>query len=232
MHVSINDNLGRFYLRKFGVTGINGYYESLFALEQLLRSQEWKVTTGYYLNNKSNSVRLSYFIPPGKDVSELVGDFNKRNGLKHTKPPDMPTQERISKDYGCEELRFRRFLSTYATIGLDIMVENLLHAQRLFATFRFQVMLLRRPYRPHFEATFAKESPYYRALSEDEKKQFWEDMFHWPNPPQVDWAHMFVNMVLGCDWSPKALSIPEINKILSKNSLGFEIPEGWDPLDV
>jgi len=238
-NISINDNFGRFYIRKRGATGRNCYYESIFALEPLLRSPEWKVTTGYYLNKECDSVRLSYFIPATKGVTKLVGDFINENDLKHAKAPEVPTAKKISEDYGGEELRFRKFLSTYALIGLDIMVADLLHAQRLFATFRFQVMLPRLSYRPHFEKTFAKQSTYYRALSSDEKEQFWKDMSHWPNPRQVDWAHMFVNMVLGCDWSigcftqkSDPLSIPEINKKLSQNGFDFRIPEDWKPSDV
>lgn len=234
--VDNNDLFGRFFLRKYGTSGIDGYYASLFALEPLLRSREWNVTKGYYLNiEPEDSVRLSYFIPPGKDAVKLVGDFIKQNGLEYTKKTELPTLTKISKHYGGDELRFRKFLSTYAPIGLDIMKADLLHARCLFATFRFQVAPLRKPYRPHFEDTFSKQSIYYRLLLEKDKEEFWKDMSHWPNPRQVDWAHMFVNMVLGCDYflqRRKALSIPEINKILSKNSLSFEVPEGWDPSDV
>ena len=60
----------------------------------------------------------------------------------------------------------------------------------------------------------------------------------WPNPHQVDWAHMMVNMVLGCDWNGvfrdpsyitpgMPLPIPEINKYLIE--LGFQIPDNWQP---
>jgi hypothetical protein len=238
-NIGINDNLGRFYLRKYGAIGISGYYESLFALEPLLRSRGFEVTTGYYLNNESDTVRLSYFIPTGKDLSEFVSDFVSQNDLEYAKPPETPMQIMISTEYGGDELRFRRFLSTYAPIGFDIMVADLLHAQRLFTTFRFQVMLPRLPYRPHFEKTFEKQSAYYRVLSDDEKEQFWKDMSYWPNPPQVDWAHMFVNMVLGCDWpinyffeQRPAKNTSEINRLLSQNHLGFTVPENWDPSDV
>jgi len=197
-NISANDYLGRFYLIKCGVTGINGYYESLFALEPMIRCREWKVSTGYYLNKECDSVRLSYFIAPKKDVTNFVEDFIKQNGLKHAKSSDTPMQIMISEKYGGEELRFRRFLSTYAPIGLDIMVADLSHARRLFEEFRSQDRLPR----PHFEKTFEKKSSYYRALSDEEKEQFWEDMFYRPNPPQVDWAHMLVNMVLGGDPLP------------------------------
>ncbi len=203
----------------------------------MLRSPEWKATTGYYINiGKKDSVRLSYFIEPGNHVTKVVDDFISKNGFEHAVAPEPVKPVRISQQYGGEELRFRRFLSTYALIGLDIMTTGLLYALRLFTTFRFQVMLPGLPYRPHFEGTFSKQSAYYQSLSDNEKEQFWKDMSHWPNPPQVDWAHMFVNMVLGCDWPPSgflqrrsALSIIEINEILQDCKMDFQIPANWNP---
>lgn len=234
-----NDLFGRFFLKKSGTTGKDGYYTTLLALEPMLRSPEWMVTSGYYINiniDPQNSVRLSYFIKPGNDVTRTVNNFASTNNFEHVKTPESVKPIKISREYGGEELRFRRFLSTYALIGLEIMAADLLHALRLFATFRFQVTLPRLPYRQHFEDTFSKQSPYYQSLPDDQKEQFWKDMSHWPDPQQVDWAHMFVNMVLGCDWSPicflqrgKALSIPEINGILTRSDLGFEVPESWKP---
>ena len=96
-------------------------------------------------------------------------------------------------------------------------------------------MAPRLSYRQHFESTFNKQSSFYRNLQEKEKESFWEDMNHWPNPPQVDWAHMFVNMILGLDWpiffeSPpmKAATLTEINKILKQCNIDFEIPDNWN----
>lgn len=230
-----NDLFGRFFLKKCGTAGRDGYYESLLYLEPMLRSPEWEATAGYYINiGKKDSVRLSYFVEPGKDVTGLVDHFISRMGLEHAAAEPV-RREMVSEQYGCEELRFRRFLSTYALIGLDIMTTDLLHARCLFATFRFQIMLPRRPYRPHFESTFSKQSAHYQFLGADERDQFWEDMSHWPNPPQVDWAHTFMNMVIGGDWQPSpflqpqpALSIAHINRILRNCRMGFQIPVGWD----
>ena len=164
--------------------------------------------------------------------------FASEHKLRNIREPVIPHPIKISEKYGGEELRFRRFLSTYAQIGLDIMKADLLNARCLFATFRWQVMRARRPYRPHFLRAFQSQSPFFNSLSVDEIDQFWRDLSHWPNPPQVDWAHMFVNMVLGCDWNTPeswkrflnpepALSISEINKLVVKQ--GFQIPLNWCP---
>jgi hypothetical protein len=99
-------------------------------------------------------------------------------------------------------------------------------------------MRARQPYRPHFTTTFENLSSFYNSLLEEQQEQFWQDLAHWPNPPQVDWAHLFVNMVLGCDWIgpdiwPKFLTrqpplpIQEINTKIRE--LGFEIPLNWHP---
>jgi hypothetical protein len=153
---------------------------------------------------------------------------------------EQPHPVRIPRKYGNEEMRFRRYLSTYAPIGLEIMEADLLHSRRLFATFRLRVMRAHEPYRPHFSKTFESQSPFYNSLSVQEQEQFWHDMEHWPNRRHVDWAHLFVNMVLGFDWigprqwpqfrSPKApLPISKINEILEE--VGFSIPDGWEPQD-
>ena len=85
--------------------------------------------------------------------------------------------------------------------------------------------------------TFERDSPIYRGLPAAEQEQFWADPAHWPNPPQVDWAHMMVNMMLGCDWlgdwrtfflQPQApLSLAEINARVAEQ--GFTIADSWSP---
>jgi hypothetical protein len=116
------------------------------------------------------------------------------------------------------------------------METDLLNARSLFATFRWQVMRAGGTYKPHFSRTFADQSFFYNSLSPAEKEQFWLDLSHWPDSHQVDWAHMFVNMVLAVDWFPvwanfhspqPVLSISEINKLVKW--MGFQIPQNWRP---
>jgi len=66
------------------------------------------------------------------------------------------------------------------------------------------------------------------------REQFWSDLQHWPNPPEFDWVHLPINMVLGADWiepcrdsTIKPLDFTQINAILVEGSHGFQIPEGW-----
>lgn len=136
------------------------------------------------------------------------------------------------------EERFRNFLSLETQIDLDLIEGDLLHARALSATYRWQVRKASLPLREHFEPAFKKLSSTYNSLSDDEKDQFFVDLHEWPNPPQVDWAHMMVNFVLGADWnqvfsSPyyltpgNPLSILEINELVS--NLGFQIPLDWKP---
>lgn len=235
------DLFGRFFLRTLNGGRFDGYYCSLNAIRPLVRSKEWlKSVTGFYINvaGDFNAVRLSYFTSSPDQTRKVVEQFVARHGLKNIQDPEAPHHTRISEGYGGEELRFRRFLSTYTLIGLDIMKADLLNARCLFVTFRWQVMRARKPYKPHFLRTFENQSPFYISLSPRKRDQFWRDLGDWPNPPQVDWAHLFVNMVLGCDWvgaevwrtflSPgRALSMPEINELIREQ--GFQIPGNWRP---
>lgn len=235
------DLFGRFFLKAPDGGRFSSYYCSLNAIRPLVRSKEWlKNVTGFYINvaGDYDAVRLSYFTTYSDQTIEVVDNFVAKHKLINIRNPENPHHEKISENYGREELRFRKFLATYTLIGLDIMKADLLNARCLFAKFRWQIMRARKPYKPHFIGTFENQSSFYKSLTPAEKDQFWRDLNHWPNPPQVDWAHLFVNMILGCDWirreewkmflSPQIpLSIQEINKRIWEQ--GFQIPENWCP---
>ena len=80
-----------------------------------------------------------------------------------------------------------------------------------------------------------RDSLAYSALSSAERDRFWADFQNWPIPRQVDWAHMFVNMVLGFDFNnwfpnhPPSKTLAEINDLLARLNKGFQIPTGWQP---
>lgn len=233
------DLFGRFYLGKPNGGRFRGYYESLNAMRPLFRSKEWlQSVTGYYVNvaGKQDAVRLSYWTTSPRQTRRMVDLFVSKHGLKHIERPTMPKPTKNSAGYGGEELRFRRFLGTYTLIGLEIMETDLLNARCLFATFRWQLMRAGKPYRPHFLGTFENQSFFFNHLSSSEKEQFWRDLAYWPDPKKVDWAHLFVNMVLGADWFPvwkyfhspqRPLSFSEINQLVKP--MGFQIPENWTP---
>ena len=238
--LTTTDLTGRFYLQAPGRGGrFAGYYASLDALRPMLDGAEWQAAvTGYYLNvaGDYDAVRLTYLTTTPDLVRETVVAFAAALSVVQSQPPEPPGPSQISGSYGGEEYRFRRFLATYPLIGLDLLAADRLNTRCLFATFRWQVMAARQPYRPHFAGTFERDSPYYRAMPAAEQEQFWADLAHWPNPPQVDWAHMLVNMALGCDWlgdwryflQPQPpLSLAEINTRLADQ--GFAIPLDWQP---
>jgi len=238
--MDVSDLSGRFYLRLPGSGGrFAGYYASLEALRPLLEGAEWQAAaTGYFINvaGDFDAVRLTYFSAAPDRLGALVRQFAAARGLAQSQPPEPPVPAQVAAGYGGEELRFRRYLATYTRIGLDLLRADALNARCLFATFRWQVMAARQPYRPHFQRTFQRDSPFYRGLPAAAQDQFWADLVHWPNPPQVDWAHMMVNMLLGCDWlgdwlyflrPQPPLGRAEINERLAEQ--GFAIPDDWKP---
>ncbi len=228
------DVFGRFYVKLPDNRQFDNYFRTIDALRPLLASKEWdNVVTAYYLNVAGNmdTVRLSYFTANPDNAQNCVESFCRRSNITESQNRELPHSTKIAEKYGGEELRFRRFLYLYTLIGLDIMQANLLNARCLMATFRWQVMLSRQPYRPHFQRIFEEQSPSYNALSDAQKEQFWLDLSNWPNPPQVDWAHMMVNMVLPGDFKNNwdyflsqkpALRSDEIN--IKIQGLGFQIP--------
>jgi len=239
MDVSVNDTFGTLCVTNNDTTKIKGYYSTLDTLRPLFQMPEWQsVTSGWYLNvtGAFNVVRISYFCPVDADPRDLVRGFLAEHGLSYSATPEAPRVIKVAAKYGGEELRFRRYLATYSYIGLDITGANLHHSQCLFATFRGQVFMERGDYRGHFAPTFEKLSPFYCCISDKDRRQFWSDLEYWPNPPQVDWAHMFVNMVLASDWNclfeleypQDRLTIPKINQVLSRDHV-FQIPLEWNP---
>jgi hypothetical protein len=238
--ISEDDLFGRFFLKKPNGIKANSYYNTIDELRPLLNGEGWKeCITGYYINvaGAMDAVRLSFFTADPQNALKCKEDFCLANDVVEAQPCEHPHKRKISEKYGGEELRFRKFLHMYTSIGLDLLMADLLNARCLFATFRLQVMRSRQAYKPHFEGTFEKHSQTYLSLSEEAKEQFWNDLSNWPNPPQVDWAHMMVNMILPGDFvqywneflSPKpALTVGKINQIVAP--MNFQIPVGWNPI--
>lgn len=243
--ISKNDLFGVFYVKKPDGIKWDSYYATLDTLMSLFENEEFnKIITGFYLNicGDFDSVRISYFTDKAsrKKLLSIFKDFFRNNGISQIELAKEPKKTIVAKDYGGEELedRFRNFLALETQIGLELIKEDLTHARILFATYRWQVRKASLPFKDHFEPTFKKYSQTYNSLSMNEKDQFFKDLEEWPNPPQVDWAHMMVNLVLGCDWNNvfgntnyitpgKPLSIPEINVLIK--DLGFQIPLDWKP---
>lgn len=238
--ISENDLFGRFFLKKPDGIQYRNYYSTIVAICPLLHRNDWKeCVTGYYINvaGDMDAVRLSFFTVDPQNALKCKDNFCLVNNIVEIQPCEHPHKTRISEGYGSEELRFRNFLYMYTLIGIDLIIADLLNARCLFATFRLQVMRSRQAYKPHFEGTFEKHSQTYLSLSEEGKEQFWSDLSNWPNPPQVDWAHMMVNMILPGDFVPNwneflsqkpALTVGEINQIVAP--MDFQIPVDWEPM--
>ena len=246
--ISKDDLFGIFYVKKPDGKQWDSYYKTLDALRPLFKDKEFdEVVNGFYLNicgmgpHDFDSVRISFFVDKAnsEEAVSIFQQFFRKNGILEIKDSEQPREKTVAKKYGGEEYeeRFRNFLVLETQIGLELTEGNLLHSRILFATYRWQVRKALLPFREYFEPAFKKYSPTYNSLSDVEKDQFFADLEEWPNPPQVDWAHMMVNFVLGCDWNvfshpnyltpSRPLSIPEINRLVS--DLGFQIPLNWKP---
>jgi len=242
------DNLfGRFYVRKPDGEKFDSYYKTINALRNLFDDRSFnEVVEGFYLNISENldSVRISYFVDKTniEKAVEIFKQFFRDNKITEIENASFPSKTVLAAGYGGEkfEERFRNFLVLATQIGLELIEGNLLQARILFVIYRWQVRKASLSIKDHFEQTFKKYSPTYNSLSISEKFQFLADLEEWPNPHQVDWAHLMVNFVLGGDWNfvfsdpnyvtpGKPLSIVQINEILKSSNLGFQIPLDWKP---
>lgn len=208
------------------------YYQSLRQLAPLLRADPWQsACTGFYLSGIERIVRLSYFAVDSHAPENAACAIYDATGLLQPRPNQAPCQAMVSQGYGGAELDFRRYLCTYTSVGLDLVEgSTLLHAQRLCATYRFQVFASAGAARPHFESSFKRMSESYRRLTASERDVFWTGF-----QAGQGWDHMFVNMLLAIDWSvpcdpcASSLSASELSAQLAHSGLSFDIPNGWTP---
>ncbi len=240
MKTNINDYFGTILITGKNKRNFYGYYSIIKDIQPFLSSSKWmSYTTGWYLNSQGSnfdSVRISYFCSPNKDPRKTLKTFLSDSTLSLIEEPSKPKRIKVSGGYGGEELRFRNYLSHYSHIGMDLINSDLHYTQCLFVMFRWQIFIWGGDCASYFEPSFENRSPYYRAMSDENKSQFLKDLNHWPNSPQVDWAHMFVDMILGVDWFRlfkttqlnAPLPIDRINDILNGLHI-FKIPRDWEP---
>ncbi len=208
------------------------YYKSLRRLAPFLRAHPWQsACTGFYLSGIDRLVRLSYFAVDAHAAENAACAIYDTTGLLKPRPSQAPRQAMVSQAYGGAELDFRRYLCTYTSVGLDLIDDStLLHAQRLCVTYRCQVFASGGAAKPHFESSFKRMSESYRRLASSDRNVFWMGF-----QTGQGWDHMFINMILAIDWSvpcdPDAPSpsIFEMNALLARSGLNFDIPDDWTP---
>ncbi len=247
-YISTDDLFGRFYLGMFPseqrvqrigktrtehIHNMYFYFGAIKKITSFVIDEKWKsLVTGFYINTDATmgAVRLSYFTQvPHKLVKYNEKVFaNKGLNLLRTEGPE---QIRISDEYGREELRFRRFLSTYTSIALELMEVDLQEARRHIATFRWKITRPHWGCLSHFVPFFQRCSAFFNDLSAKKRSQFIEDLDH------LDWAHFLVNMILPEDWLPihqELFSTPHpplTNQEISilTRGMDLEIPDNWSP---
>ena len=228
--VSKDDLRGQFFVWASGTKGLVGYYETIDRLRPLFKKlQSLQHISGYYVNhicddttNNIDTVRFSYFVlSESIPVATEVETFLRENKLNEVYTRKNPCLDNIPLDY-------RQFLALETQIGLEIMEADLLNAQSLLATYRWQVYRDHLDRRPHFEPTFERDSITYRSLSPEDRD------FLWSNLRNYEYAHHLVNLVPGFDERVYSFgepySIQRINEeVLKQFSAPFRIYEDWKP---
>lgn len=220
-----------FHLSLSATPSSSNYYDSIDVLTPLLRDTAWiDACAGYYLNSVDRGLpRLTYFASDAGVATRVIDGICSRTALMHAKPPSKLRAVTFTKTYGGSEARFRRYLCTYTQIGLDLLAADRLHAQRLFATYRWRAWITGTSAKAHLERSFVRLSPCYESLSQEERDDFWVDLEF------LKWGHMFVNMILAIDWDVprnQAAAPPsdaELTRFLVGQGLRFDVPTGWNP---
>ncbi len=240
--ISESDLFGRVFVRSSCTMPIEGYFETLGLLSPLLDAAAFRRhVKGFYLNVAGNcdSVRLSYFTASAggalRCIDELIGEADLMQFRQ-----EEPRSEQVSKDYGGQELRFRRYLFLYTLIGVDLLRYDVAYARRLAAQYRLVFSPQRVSSKLIFEPAFQKHSATYAKLSKPLQDQLWQDLNYWHSSWE-DWAHMMVNMLLPGDWiysrDPAVARLfrhrrdPIVANDRAKllESIGLDLPHNWNP---
>jgi hypothetical protein len=184
--------------------------------------------TGFYVNNSQYGVRFSFFVRKNIESHTYVL-FRERSDAIETliRVAEEPLKrESLSQDYGGNdyELRFRRFLSLQAKIGLEVVKSDAAFARESAIRFRWQAFTISASVRDFWEPVLIKGSNTYGSLAKEQKSEFWDDMARWPNPPQVDWIHLFINLILGFDWSNVLVPMRQSQKKYTDEEINQFLP--------
>lgn len=249
--ISSKDSFCRFYvgIEKDKVKYFS-YFRSLLLLFPILRTNINNTATGVYVNTNDwlDGVRISCFTKNIKHTEEAVDKYigfdnkklfrvdgiTKEFSLRYIEETYSITKEILSVPYKIEETKLRKFLCLCTQIGLDLIEENFILARKMVLRYRLQEFPIRRHPSFFFGAYLRNNSATYNSLSEEEKENFLNNLFHWEDKEQVDLAHFLVNMILPGDFVQKdiwaylstlnePISIDEINKICAESGLDIRI---------
>ncbi|HEX76291.1 MAG TPA: hypothetical protein G4O12_06900 [Dehalococcoidia bacterium] len=204
-----NDNpFGILFFRFSNLKPLNyeEYFSCLNLIRPLLGSPDFKVSTpGYYLNYNDYSVRLTCFTNNERKTKGTIDNFLKENVYIALFKSKQPKVGNIAEGYGGDNSRFRRFLSAYTQIGLDLLNYDNLYSRRLVAEYRLTYSTQKISCKPLFEPAFTKHSKFFNQLDTQSVEQIWKDLNFWhpiPKEPKcvADWAHFLVNMLLPGDY--------------------------------
>ncbi len=245
--LTVDDLFGKVFLRYDDIRTIEGYLQCIDLIRPLFEITEFiSSTPGFYINiSNPNDVRLSYFTNNKSVTKRIITNFLEKNNSLRLVKSSEPRNTQISKLYGGEELRFRKYLHTYTQVGLDLLQYDRKFVKQLVAEYRLTYSPQKISCRPLFEPVFRKLSYYFNQLEPSCIAQLWRDLDYWhpiKNSRYIaDWAHFLVNMLLPGDWiyipeytalfvnpTPKPPIMGEQKKQMLELFFS-EMPNAWNP---
>lgn len=207
---------------------IDNYFNCLDLLRELFKGPDFRNSTpGFYINfirNKKedgddgkDSLRLTYFTIDTRKTDNTIKSFVRTHsgkiGIYESKNSVRPAStELVSCD--AKLLKFRKFLNTYAQIGLDLLAHSIPETRKLVAKYRSQ-RYSDQHYPPcglisskaFFESFFSEHSIFFNRMGSQANENLWEDLDYWDPERNQPWDHYLVNMLLPFDGREWALSI-------------------------
>jgi len=182
---------------------IDTYFEGISRLSSLLYSDALHDhLNGFHLSLWiEDGIRFTFFVNDGLDGEDFLEDQFQNLNFERYLPRDdePPTPERYTQylTKGKTYIQFRRFLQLITNIGLESINWDQAQSRKLAAEYRLDIGPSGQSAKPHFQGWYNNLS-YYNSLTSDLKEELLEGLDFWFTST-MDWAHMFVTMVLPGD---------------------------------
>jgi hypothetical protein len=183
--------------------GVKLYFEGISKLAEFLCSDELhKHINGFHLSLWLEfGIRFTFFTNVDLDSEDYLQEqFEKLSFERYLeKVEESPRTEQyeVYCNKGKSYLDFRRYLQLMTNIGLLLLEKDIADTRYMAARYRLEIGPTRVSAKPFFEEWF-KDLDYFKIMDVTIKEELLDGFDFWFTD-RMDWAHMFITMILPGD---------------------------------
>jgi len=183
--------------------GIKIYFEGVSRLTKFLCSDELhNHINGFHLSLwQDGGIRFTFFTNEDLDSENyLQGQFEELSFERYLAMDEESPRNEQYLEYcnkGKTYLDFRRYLQLMTNIGLQLLEKDITDTRDLAAKYRLEIGPEKASAKPFFEEWF-KDLDYFKSIDSTVKEELLDGLDFWFTD-RMDWAHMFIVMILPGD---------------------------------